>query len=241
MNISKSLFLFSLMMLFSTVGLSDQTNEEADIRKALKGFKLDSITATEIPGLYEVVAGANVVYVSSDGRYMLQGELVDLKTQKSLTEPRRRAAQQAALASLGEDRMIVYTPEKVEHTITVFTDIDCGYCRKLHEEMDEYLAEGIKVRYLLYPRAGVDSESYRKAEAVWCAEDRNLSLTASKAGKAIEMKTCDNPIAEHMKLANVLGLRGTPLIVLDDGQIQPGYVPAKRLAQLLDQTKQVAP
>lgn len=241
MNRLKSLFIFAFVMLFSGAGLADSATDKANIRKALGDVPLESVTATAIPGLYEVVAGTNIVYVSADGRYMLQGELVDLKTHTSLTEPRRRAAQQIALESVGEDRMVVYAPEKVKHTITVFTDIDCGYCRKLHSEIDQYLAEGIKVRYLMYPRAGVDSDSYRKAVAVWCSEDRNASLTKSKAGKPIEMKTCDNPVKEHMELAGMLGLRGTPLIVLEDGQIQPGYVPAKRLAQMLDRSASTTP
>jgi len=131
--------------------------------------------------------------------------------------------------------MIIFKPEKVKHVVTVFTDIDCGYCRKLHGEMDNYLAEGIEVRYMMYPRAGAGSESYKKAVAVWCSDDRNAAMTRSKQGKALDMKTCDNPIDQHMQLVQQLGARGTPFIVLESGDTQPGYVPAKQLAKLLDQ------
>jgi thiol:disulfide interchange protein DsbC len=167
---------------------------------------------------------------------MLQGELVDVKKRVSLTEPRRREVQLAAVQSIGEDKMIIFEPEKAKHTITVFTDIDCGYCRKMHGEIEQLLDAGIRVRYMMFPRAGIGSDSYKKAVAVWCAEDRNDALTDSKNGKPIEMKTCENPISEHMKLVEELGIRGTPYLVFDDGRNQPGYVPAKQLARLLDQS-----
>jgi thiol:disulfide interchange protein DsbC len=173
--------------------------------------------------------------MSADGRYMLQGELVDVEKRVSLTEPRRRQVTRTVIDTLGEDKMIVFKPEKVKHVVTVFTDIDCGYCRKLHNEMDQYLEAGIEVRYMMFPRAGAGSESYKKAVAVWCAEDRNGAMTDAKNGKAIEMKSCDNPIDQHMDLVRQLGARGTPFIVLEDGSTQPGYVPAKRLSNLLSQ------
>jgi thiol:disulfide interchange protein DsbC len=217
-------------LFLSAVVVADQET----IRKALPGLKIDSIEVAPVKGFYEVVVGSHVVYISTDGRYMFQGDLIDLKTRLSLTEPRRREAQRAAIESVGQDNMIVFKPEKAKHTVTVFTDIECGYCRKLHSEIDQYLDAGIEVRYLMYPRAGAGSSAYKKAVAVWCAEDRNTALTDAKAGKSIEMTTCDNPIDEHMELATTLGLRGTPFIVLDSGQVQPGYVPAKQLARLLD-------
>jgi len=228
-----ALFVLGLLC-FSSYALADRSADQEAIRKALQGLKIDAIEPAPIAGFYEVVVGSQVVYVSGDGRYMLQGDLIDLNTRLSLTEPRRQAAQRALIESVGEDKMIVFKPEKVKHKVTVFTDIECGYCRKLHGEIDQYLDAGIEVRYLMYPRAGVGSSAYKKAVAVWCAEDRNSALTDAKAGKSIEMKTCDNPVDEHMELAMALGLRGTPFIVLESGQVQPGYVPAKQLARLLD-------
>lgn len=222
------------LLLVGSSASADRSADEAAIRKALPGLQIDAMEPAPISGFYEVVVGSHVVYVSSDGRYMLQGDLIDLSTRRSLTEPRRQAAQRAAVESVGEDKMIVFKPDKPKHHVTVFTDIECGYCRKLHGEIDQYLDAGIEVRYLMFPRAGAGSSAYRKAVAVWCADDRNTALTDAKAGKSIEMKTCDNPIDEHMELAVTLGLRGTPFIVLDSGQVQPGYVPAKQLARLLE-------
>jgi len=233
-QIKTAIFLCLAWFASSSV-LADRAADEASIRQALGDVKPASVEPTPVAGLYEVVVGSNVVYMSADGRYMLQGELVDVQNHVSLTEPRRRQVTRTAIDSIGEDKMIVFKPEKVEHVVTVFTDIDCGYCRKLHNEMDQYLNEGIKVRYMMFPRAGVGSESYKKAVAVWCAEDRNGAMTDAKTGKAVEMKSCDNPIDQHMELVRQLGARGTPFIVLEDGSTQPGYVPAKRLSQLLNQ------
>ena len=231
----KTLIFLCLALFAASSVLADRAADEASIRKALGDVQPASVEPTPIAGLYEVVVGSNVVYMSADGRYMLQGELVDVEKRVSLTEPRRRQVTRTVLESLGEDKMIVFRPEKVKHVVTVFTDIDCGYCRKLHNEMDQYLEEGIEVRYMMFPRAGAGSESYKKAVAVWCAEDRNRALTDAKNVKAIEMKSCDNTNDQHMDLVRQLGARGTPFIVHSDGSTQPGYVPAKRLSTLLSQ------
>jgi len=230
----KIFFLSAVALLAAGTALADRQADEAAIRTALGGLEPDSVEVTPVPGVYEVAFGTQIVYMSADGKYMFQGDLIDVQQRQSLTEPRRRGAVKAAVDAVGEDNMIIFSPEKTKHTITVFTDIDCGYCRKLHNEMQQFLDAGIRVRYMFYPRAGVGSESYKKAVAVWCADDRQAALTAAKNNKPIEMKTCDNPIKEHMALVETLGARGTPFIVLENGQVQPGYVPAARMAQLLD-------
>ena len=141
------------------------------------------------------------------------------------------------MARVEKKDMIIFEAKEKKHHISVFTDIDCTYCRKLHRELDRYLDEGIEVRYLMFPRAGKDSESYKKAIAVWCAKDRNKALTLAKANGELDMKTCEHPIDMHMGLANVLGLSGTPLIVTDYGEIMAGYIPAKKLAKLLNESE----
>jgi len=223
----------ALTLLAAGAAVADPA-EVAAIRRALADFGPDSVQASPVPGIYEVTIGPHIVYVTGDGRYMFQGELLDVKKRVSLTEPRRRQVTKQLMDGVSEDEMIVYEPAKPRHTITVFTDIDCGYCRKLHNEIQDYLDAGIRVRYMFFPRAGAGSKSWQKAEAVWCAKDRRAALTAAKNGKPIEMKTCDNPIKEHMQLVEKLGARGTPFIVLEDGETQPGYVPAAKLSQLLD-------
>ncbi|VAX06949.1 Thiol:disulfide interchange protein DsbC [hydrothermal vent metagenome] len=188
-----------------------------------------SIKAIPIPGLYEVIIGPDVFYVTQDGRYLIQGSIVDLESRENLTTPRRAMAASAAIEGVGEENMIIYEPKEVKHTVTIFTDIDCGYCRKLHAAMDGYLEYGIRIRYLFFPRAGVGSPSYKKAVAVWCADDRNNAMTQSKAGKSIELKECKNPVADHYNFGQLMNVQGTPAIFLTNGDRLPGYIPPDKL------------
>ena len=202
--------------------------------KRLPNTQIDAIEETQIPGLYEVTIGPRIYYVSKDGRFLIQGNLIDLKNSVNLTEAKLAKVRQAALEKVGEDKMIIFAPKKVKHTISVFTDIDCGYCRRLHSQIDQYLKRGIKVRYLFFPRAGKDSQSYNKAVSVWCAKDRNQALTQAKQGQPIEPLKCDNPVDQHMKLAGQFGVSGTPMIVTEKGDILPGYVPPEQLSKYLE-------
>ena len=189
---------------------------------------------TEIAGIYEFISGSRLYYVTQNGDYFIEGNLIDIKANKDLTESRLGETRIAQMDKLGLDNMIVFKPKATKHVIYVFTDIDCGYCRKLHSEIEQYLSAGIEIRYLFFPRAGVDSDSYNKAVAVWCAKDRNAALTKAKKGEAIEMKQCENPVKEHMKLGEEFGASGTPMIMTEKGTIIPGYVDAIRLSQGLD-------
>ncbi|MCK4493387.1 MAG: DsbC family protein, partial [Methylococcales bacterium] len=159
--------------------------------------------------------------------------IIDIANKKDITEAKLASSRISALQAIGEKNMIIFKPKTVKHSVYVFTDIDCGYCRKLHGQMAEYLAEGIQVNYLFFPRAGKGSESYDKAVSVLCAKDRKKSLTAAKSGTDPEKKTCDNPLNKHMDLAQLFEVRGTPMIVTGKGNILPGYVPPKALAKAL--------
>jgi thiol:disulfide interchange protein DsbC len=231
-----NLFLIMIMGVAVVVG-ADEAVVRQSVKKLLPDTKIEQVALSPIPGLYEVTAGSRIFYVSADGHYLLHGNLLDLHTRKDLTEARQNKIKQAALKEFSEAQMIVFAPENSKHTITVFTDIDCGYCRKLHQEIGEFMAEGIKVRYLLYPRAGVGSPSYTKAVSVWCAADRNQALTDAKAGKTLPQLICDNPIQEHIKLGGLMGVSGTPSIILENGQVLPGYVPAKRMGKYLNDSQ----
>lgn len=214
---------------------------EDSIRKALEqvvpDIQITSIQPAPIDGLYEVMAGTDLMYVTGDGRYFMSGHIVDLKNRKDLTEPRLAAARVRLLDKIGEDEMVVFSAGQPKHTVTVFTDIECGYCRKLHSQIADYEKEGIRVQYLFFPRAGKGSPAYEEAVSVWCAGDedaRREAMTKAKSGKKIEAKTCDNPVDEHMALGTDLGLRGTPAILTDSGELIPGYVDPKRLAARLN-------
>jgi len=208
-------------------------NATKNLKMMVPGLTDAAISLAPVSGLYEVVVGADVLYVTQDGRYLIQGDIIDLETRENLTAPRVAQVAAKVIEDIGEENMVIYEPKETKYTVTIFTDIDCGYCRKLHGEMDEYLGHGIRIRYLFFPRAGTQSESARKAEAVWCANDRNAAMTAAKAGQKIEMKNCENPVANHYALGEQMGIRGTPALVLEDGEKLPGYVPPDRLNQYL--------
>lgn len=214
---------------------------EQEIRKALKevvpDIEITNIQPAPIKGLYEVMAGTDLMYVTGDGRYFMSGHIVDLKDRKDLTEPRLAEARLKLLNKIPQDEMVVFSPPNPKHTVTVFTDIECGYCRKLHSQIDQYEKDGIRVQYVFFPRAGKNSPAYDEAVSVWCAGDndaRKTALTAAKSGKKIEAKTCDNPVDEHMALGAELGLHGTPAILTETGELIPGYVGPKQLAARLN-------
>lgn len=225
------------LFLFTQQAWCDPASQaiEASLKQAMPSFKVDSIKPSPIAGLYEVISGPKLFYVSADGKYLMQGTLIDVAAREDLTEPRLMGARLEALNKVGQNKMIVFKPKTPKHHVYVFTDIDCGYCRKLHSEMDQYLAQGIEIRYLFYPRAGKGSESWNKAISVWCAKDRAAALTKAKKGENVETKQCDNPVEQHMELGSEFGAQGTPMIVTEKGGILPGYVPAAQLAKILDQ------
>jgi thiol:disulfide interchange protein DsbC len=211
----------------------------AHIRNSLSVFlpnlKLDQIKPSVIPGLYQVTFDTRVLYVSEDGRYVVTGSVFDLEHQQDLTKPVLEKLRTKLIDGIGEDNMLIYEPEQRRYQVTVFTDVDCPYCRKMHSQMPGYLAEGIRFRYLLFPRAGKNSPSYDKAVSVWCAKDRHAAMARATEGKEMPKRSCPNPVDQHLDAAGKLAVRGTPAIVLDSGEVIPGYLPPKRLLQVLKQ------
>ena len=194
------------------------------------------IVASPVDGWYTVQKGSIVAYVSNDGRYMLQGDLIDLDRGVNLTELSRNDARRVLVASLKDEDSILFSPAEVKHSVTIFTDIDCTYCRKLHSEIDQYMEQGIAVRYVLYPRNGRRSRAWTTSENVWCSKDRNNALTAAKLDREFETSSCDaSMIARHYQLGQEVGLTGTPAIVTEDGTLIGGYVPAGALSSRLEQ------
>jgi thiol:disulfide interchange protein DsbC len=227
----------SLFCLTLSVAHADENLIRQALTKSMPSVKVGSIKPSEISGLYEVTVGGNIVYASGDGKYLIQGHLIDIAARTDLTEEKLGGARKQALDKLGQDKMIVFKPKESKYTVSIFTDIDCGYCRKLHSEIDQYMAQGITIQYLFFPRAGKGSESYHKAVSVWCADDRKAALTAAKKGDMPPAKTCANPVDEHMQLAEDFEVKGTPMIVTENGNIFPGYLPAKQLAEALADEK----
>ncbi len=194
----------------------------------------EDVFESPIDGWYTIRKGAIIAYITGDGRYLLQGDLIDLKDNSNLSELSRNDARVKMMTAVPNEDLIVFSPEKVEHTVSIFTDIDCTFCRRLHAQIDQYMAQGIEIRYFLYPRNGPTSPSWAKAESVWCANDRNEALTLAKLDKEYPTRTCDSSIvSNHYAIGQDVGLRGTPAIVLDDGTLFSGYLPPDKLKQAI--------
>lgn len=223
---------------FAEAADDDAALEEvrAKITVMFQSIDPENITASPIDGWYTIQQGSIIAYVSHDGRYLLQGDLIDLDSQLNLSELSRNGSRRDLIATLGDDEAILFSPTEVKYSVTVFTDVDCTYCRKLHSQIDEYLAAGIEVRYLLYPRNGPASKSWSTSEDVWCAKNRNEALTAAKLDRGFETSKCDaSEISHHYALGRDIGLSGTPAIVLQDGTLIGGYLTPAQLSMRLQQ------
>ena len=203
-----------------------------------------SVSATNksvINGVSEIVLESSgrseIYYITDDGKYLINGNIIETANRENLTENTKSSLRKDVVGQFGKDKRIDFFPKDttdMKHHITVYTDIDCGYCRKLHSEMKLYNDLGIGISYLLYPRSGIDSPSYDKAVTAWCAADRPEAMTQSQNGIALEPKQCDNPIADHYKSGLRAGVACTPNIVTDKGVLIPTYMPAEALLARLD-------
>ena len=187
-----------------------------------------------LPGFFEVRGDGEIFYISGDGRFLVHGNLYDLEARRNLTEEARRDVRLDIVDRIDEDTLIVFAPPKVRHTLTVFTDVDCPYCVKFHREIPELNARGVSVRYAAWPRAEPGTESYRRNVAVWCARDQRKAMTDAKEGRRIALEDCENPVREHFEAGRRVGVRGTPTIVTDRGDVIGGYMPYAELVRSLE-------
>jgi thiol:disulfide interchange protein DsbC len=205
------------------------------IHRLAPQVQIQAVDKSPLPGLYQVIVQGQAVYVSADGRYMLQGDAYDLKTQARLADARLDALRRAALAKIPESRMIRFAPAHPKYTVTVFTDVDCPYCRVFHSKIAEYNKLGIAVNYLFWPRSGLNTPSYDKAVSVWCAADRKRAFTEAKHGVDPKPAHCENPVAHDYQLGIDLGVNGTPTIVAGNGAALNGYADPMQLLQWLSE------
>lgn len=197
----------------------------AQLSQRIPGLTTDSIHESPVPGIYEVVTGTRVIYVSADANFAILGDMVDLKQQTNISENRRAVMVGEYLERVGQDEMLVIGPDDAKRHVTVFTDVDCPYCSRFHLDVPKLNEVGIEVRYLMFPRTGIGSRSYDRAVSVWCADDPIKAIGIAKAGGEVDPRTCTNPVTAHYNLGQEIGIRGTPTIILDSGRSLPGYVP----------------
>ncbi len=215
-----------------------QDGVDEKVRAAIKSIdpnaKIDAVRPSAVPNLMEVTLGGQVIYVTSDGAHLIQGMLFDIEKRTDLTEMRKADLRRGLLAKAPSSQRIVFKPKgEVKHTVAVYTDIDCGFCRELHKHMEEYNERGIQVEYLMFPRSGPGTDSFRKAVASWCAKDQQAALTKAKNGVDPGNATCVNPIEAQWQLGQQMGVTGTPTIIFPDGNVAPGYVTPDQLEQRL--------
>lgn len=225
----------------TTAVTANASNAPAAVRQALQkfapGLKLDVVEPAPMPGFYQVIAAGQLVYVSADGKYMLHGDLVDLADHKSLGDAAWARFRKSELAKVPAAQRIVFAPPHPKYTVTVFTDVNCGFCRALHQHIAAFNKEGIAVDYLAWPREGVTTTSgrptptYTEMVSVWCAADRKAAFTAAKDGHAPKPATCDNPVKSQFDLGVKLGVTGTPTILAEDGTMIGGYLTPEQMLQ----------
>ncbi len=210
--------------LFSGFAIAESDGVELLRKNLAKTFPQaipSKITQSPVTGMYEVIVGTQVVYMSVDAKFMIEGDLINTATNENVSEGAKSAIRLAGMEKIGADNMIVYSPKNVKETITVITDIDCGYCRLLHSEIPHYLKNDIAVRYIFKPVLG-GKKDVEKTISVWCSDNQKSALDAAKKGGPIDSKTCKHPIKEHLEFAFEFGPRGTPAIILENGQLVPG-------------------
>jgi thiol:disulfide interchange protein DsbC len=214
---------------------------ERKIRALAPGVPSIAISETPLTDLLQVTVGNEIYYASSDAKYLVIGRILDMDTKVNITDQAQASIRKDLLEDVDYSKQITFSPAEPEHELLVFTDIDCGYCRKLHAQIDEYMAEGIAIHYAAYPRAGVASHSFEKFVSVWCADDQKDALTLAKNGDEPDPIQCENPIGDQYELGKAIGVTGTPALVTNDGTLIPGYMPPVQLkAKLLSLQAQSA-
>lgn len=264
-NLSKLLFIGLLGSLFLAAGSKAATKEakampnvknlkqvdtlnKAQIKQLLQAkfpsASIQHIAPSEIDGLYSFVLQGDLYYIANNGKYLLKGQMLDISTPKvrNLSSERMAEIQKKEspmrmeeISKLDESSMVVYKAPNEQHVITIFTDVDCGFCQKLHRERQDYLDLGITLRYLAFPRAGLDSKSADKLRGIWCASDQQTAMTDAKIRNKYRNGSCQTPFKEHMALVRKFGLNGTPGIILENGDLIGGYLPAQVLNRRLNE------
>jgi thiol:disulfide interchange protein DsbC len=229
--------LIFLSLSLSVICFADNKLLSDNLSQSIPGLVIKSVEKTKMDGLFQVeTTSGEILFSSADGRYFVTGDMYSTGNNElvNLSEAKRENQRAQKISVIPDDQKIIFPAKgEIKGKIAVFTDIDCGYCRKLHKEVPELNAMGIEVSYLAFPRAGVNSESYNKYVSAWCADDKLVALTDAKNGKALEAKVCANPISTQDNLGKEIGISGTPAIILQSGSLIPGYINAQRIGQAL--------
>lgn len=220
--------LVALAMVPFALAAVPTTNKGLEASFAEIGLKVNSVADSPVPGLLQVLTDHGLFFASQDGRYLVEGQVFDLQKKAMVNDQIMASVRKSGIDKMKASAIEFKAPNE-KHVITVFTDTSCGYCRKLHNEIQTYLDAGITVRYLAFPRGGMQSETFAQLESIWCATNKQDAMTKAKSGEFVAPSSCKNTVAEQYKLGASFGIQGTPAIVLPDGSMIPGYQPAAQL------------
>ena len=231
--------LINSILIFSLTIFSDETEIREKISSILPpGTQIEAIEKSDFPDIYKVYYGdIQPLYVSKDGKYFLYGDMFKISSSKiiNLTSTDITKRRMQLMKDIGKEELISFISKNETHSVTVFTDVDCGYCRKLHNEIEDYNKAGISIHYAAFPRSGIGTESFTKMVGAWCSENPKKSITNLKNGENLRLNFCDSqPVAKHYVIGQKLGISGTPAIISQDGELYPGYFSPK---DLLDKRK----
>jgi len=242
----KSVMHFCSILLLGVLGivsLNAHAVEDAQVQAITLKLKtiapqlsVVSVDESPLPEIYQVVlSSGEQLFITADAEHFVVGDLYQASEDGlvNLSEQMRNDSRREQIAAIDDKDKIIFKPEQTKAIVTVFTDVDCTYCQRLHSQIDDYMAEGIEIQYLAYPRAGIGSDSYDKIVTAWCSDDRQAALTQLKSGTSLPAKTCDNPVASEFLLGGKVGGTGTPALVTAAGKLIPGYVPPAQLANYL--------
>lgn len=234
MKISHFMLTTTLLVAMSFFSGADEIANKLKAKtESLLKIEVTSVKKSPVEGLYEVISNRGLLYASADGRFVMQATIYDMDDKNRNITEQAIAKTRVQKLMQHSDSMIVFPAKDEKHQVTVFTDINCGYCRKLHAQIAQYNELGITVRYLAYPRGGERSSTWQQMQSVWCSDNQQQAMTDSKAGQKIEVAQCDNPVQQHYRLGVEFGINGTPAILLGDGTMIPGYKAPDKLSEIL--------
>lgn len=221
-------------------GIEQQTEQKIKdaMSQAIPELSIDEIALSPVSGMYQINMGPNILYISEDARYVFTGDIIDIKNNReNITEIARKSLRVSSLKKMVQKNAISFAPKNPQYRIVVFTDIDCGYCRKFHNHIVELNKLGVAVDYLAFPRGGPNSSGFDKMVNVWCSDNKQVALTDAKSGKPIPNKICkQHHVGEQFEFGMMMGINGTPTMILEDGSLVPGYLPPERILELLQKT-----
>lgn len=225
----------AVMAAFLSTGLSAQALLP-EVNKAFSevGLNVKAVADSTVPGMLQVQTDKGLFFMSENKQYLFEGNIYDLKNKKLVNEDILKDIRKAGVKDF-DNSVIEFKADNEKYVVHVFTDTSCGYCRKLHNEMADLNKAGITVRYLAFPRGGVQSATYDELQSIWCAKDAKQALTDAKNGKAVQQASCQNKVAQQYELGQSFGITGTPALILPDGRLIPGYQPAAALVAAISQ------